>query len=306
MPQNTKEEKADYWKTYSEKNKEELQRKRNEYRLANLEECRRKNRERMRITFARKREESKDQRAEQRLEKKAKSKALKEFKCTPKYKASIRLKKKEIAQANHKRFPNKTRKRGEVRNDGMVFWRYSMERIAEIIEDLEVWLTPEEFEPKNKREQKAAFKNMKATCPKKLKKRSTEYREKNREKLNRYVVERNKNPIECMKHRCRARLQAAIRLRGWIKPCKTSEMLGCDWETLKLHIESQFLPKMNWENRKLWHIDHFHPLGDAKSIEDVVRLSHYTNLRPMWAKDNHKKWKHLPTNGLQIPLLIQS
>lgn len=62
---------------------------------------------------------------------------------------------------------------------------------------------------------------------------------------------------------------------------------------------------MTWENRDQWHIDHFHPLSDAKTIEDVLRLSHYTNLRPLWDTDNFKKSDKLPTKGLQIPLLLQ-
>jgi hypothetical protein len=45
---------------------------------------------------------------------------------------------------------------------------------------------------------------------------------------------------------------------------------------------------MNWDNRGLyngqrnygWDIDHIIPLATAKTIEDVIKLNHYTNLRP--------------------------
>ena len=54
---------------------------------------------------------------------------------------------------------------------------------------------------------------------------------------------------------------------------------------------------MNWENwghgknNTTWHIDHIIPLSSAKTIEEVEKLNHYTNLRPMWGSDNIKKGK---------------
>lgn len=66
-------------------------------------------------------------------------------------------------------------------------------------------------------------------------------------------------------------------------------MLGCDWHHLKTHLESKFVDGMSWENRSLWHIDHIIPLASAKSVEEVVRLCHHTNLQPLWAKDNIRK-----------------
>ena len=46
---------------------------------------------------------------------------------------------------------------------------------------------------------------------------------------------------------------------------------------------------MTWENRSDWHIDHIIPIASAITEEDVIRLNHYTNLRPLWAKDNLAK-----------------
>jgi hypothetical protein len=43
---------------------------------------------------------------------------------------------------------------------------------------------------------------------------------------------------------------------------------------------------MSWENRRLWHIDHIIPLALAKNEDQLIKLNHYTNLRPLWAKDN--------------------
>lgn len=71
----------------------------------------------------------------------------------------------------------------------------------------------------------------------------------------------------------------------------TFNIVGCTPIELKEHIEKQFLEGMTWENYGFrgWHIDHIIPLASVDSNDDVYRLSHYTNLQPMWASDNYKK-----------------
>lgn len=51
---------------------------------------------------------------------------------------------------------------------------------------------------------------------------------------------------------------------------------------------------MTWENKGLysgelnygWDIDHIIPLSTAKTEEDVIKLNHYTNLKPLYSKIN--------------------
>ena len=91
--------------------------------------------------------------------------------------------------------------------------------------------------------------------------------------------------------RLRGRLWDA--LRGRRKIGSHIEKLGCGIEELKKHLENQFREGMTWENygHKGWHIDHKIPLSafDLTNPEQLSKACHYTNLQPLWAKDNLSK-----------------
>ena len=48
---------------------------------------------------------------------------------------------------------------------------------------------------------------------------------------------------------------------------------------------------MTWKNHSVkgWHIDHIIPMDSAKSPKDIEKIMHYTNLQPMWSKENISK-----------------
>jgi hypothetical protein len=81
----------------------------------------------------------------------------------------------------------------------------------------------------------------------------------------------------------------AFRRRGYGKSKKTAQLLGCSWDEAKSQIERQFLSGMDWDNYGKWHFDHITPISTAKTKEDVIRLCHISNLRPMWAQENLSK-----------------
>ena len=90
-------------------------------------------------------------------------------------------------------------------------------------------------------------------------------------------------------NRMRSRLRKYLKSHNITKKNKTFDIVGCSPEFLKEHLEKQFISGMTWENRNEWHIDHIIPLSSAKTKEELNRLCHYTNLQPLWAKDNLKK-----------------
>lgn len=97
------------------------------------------------------------------------------------------------------------------------------------------------------------------------------------------------NPMNALKERIRTRLYSFLKYQNRTKSQTTLEMIGCDWETLKEHIESQFINGMTWENKDQWHIDHIIPLASANTEKEILKLAHYTNLQPLWAIENLQK-----------------
>lgn len=92
--------------------------------------------------------------------------------------------------------------------------------------------------------------------------------------------------------RLRRRVRHALARKA--KSKGTLKLLGCDGETLMKHLESLFKPGMSWLNRgSVWHIDHIRPCAtfDLLKVSEQRKCFHYTNLQPLFAKENLKKGK---------------
>lgn len=99
----------------------------------------------------------------------------------------------------------------------------------------------------------------------------------------------------------RARLRMA--LKSGQKVGSAVRDLGCSVEELKKRFESMFYqnPKtgemMTWENygKFGWNIDHIKPLAsfDLTDRKQLLEACHYTNLQPMWWRENMKKFAHI-------------
>jgi hypothetical protein len=115
----------------------------------------------------------------------------------------------------------------------------------------------------------------------------------NKESLNeRRKEKRNlqmQNPLFATAKRLRDRIRGVFKREGIPKNKTTQQLLGCDWQTAKDHLESRFVGGMSWDNMGKWHIDHIKPLSSATTEEELISLCHYSNLQPLWAFDNMSK-----------------
>ena len=115
-------------------------------------------------------------------------------------------------------------------------------------------------------------------------------RSKNVDRYNEYMVNKRKNdPIFKLSFNVRKRLHKFLKINNITKNNKTFEIVGCNPKFLKEYLEIQFKDNMSWDNYGEWHIDHIIPLSSAKTEEEIYKLSHYTNLQPLWAEDNLRK-----------------
>jgi hypothetical protein len=114
------------------------------------------------------------------------------------------------------------------------------------------------------------------------------YREKNRINARRRRVER-------IDVRLRSRISSQFRycLGTGKGGAATESLLGYSIHDLRVHLERQFLPGMDWRNMGEWHIDHIVPLASftitGPDDPELRRAWALTNLRPLWAADNIRK-----------------
>jgi hypothetical protein len=150
-----------------------------------------------------------------------------------------------------------------------------------------------------------------------IKKTGKKYRESNRESKNKYLKEwrqknseeikkyrrkkykqtRKNNPLFKLKENIKRLIRQSFKAKNHTKKTNSSKIIGCSFEQFKIHIEQQFDSWMNWNNygvykinsNRTWQIDHIVPLATAKTEEDIIKLNHYMNLRPLCSKENLDK-----------------
>jgi len=133
-------------------------------------------------------------------------------------------------------------------------------------------------------------------------KRSKEYKDTHPE----YVIrcrkatilwEKNKrktDPLFKLKGNIRSLIRGTFKRKNVKKTKRTLLILGCTIEYFREHLENQFEHWMNWGNHGKyngtycfgWDIDHIIPVSNGVTEEDIIKLNHYTNLRPLCSKIN--------------------
>jgi len=122
-----------------------------------------------------------------------------------------------------------------------------------------------------------------------------EYYESNKNKLlsrqyQRAKERKQEDPVYKLRCYLSASISKAFKKQQAIKSDSTLSIIGCSLDEFKQHIESQFEPWMNWDNYGIrnpqavnttWDLDHIIPISSATNEEDIKRLNHYTNFKPL-------------------------
>lgn len=125
--------------------------------------------------------------------------------------------------------------------------------------------------------------------------KNKKYKEDNKEKINENNRNRYNNDFEYrFKILVKNKIIKSFLRYGYKKSNKIYDILGCSYDEFKLYLESKFENWMNWNNRGLyngdynygWDIDHIIPLSSANTIDEIIKLNHYTNLQPLCSKIN--------------------
>ena len=152
--------------------------------------------------------------------------------------------------------------------------------------------------------------------------RTAEYRKKNREhvltlsratdKLRRLNpkridwISRNRKKLlaenPSFRISCAWRVNMANNIRremaGAEKHASTVDLLGCSIQEYMRHLESKFKPGMTWENygRNGWHMDHIKPCCSFDLTTEAGQRAcfHYSNIQPLWARENMSKGGRTP------------
>lgn len=104
--------------------------------------------------------------------------------------------------------------------------------------------------------------------------------------------ERNRRANDSLydfKKNIKSTISRSISSNGYRKKSRTQVILGCSYEFVRRYFERQFTDGMSWDNYGEWEIDHIKPMSSAKTEEQAIELNHYTNLQPLWKKDNREK-----------------
>jgi hypothetical protein len=165
-------------------------------------------------------------------------------------------------------------------------------------------ISNKKYREKNKEKIKEKIKLYKELNKDKIKISRKKYREKNKEKIklywkeyyeknkkylfNQFYKKRNENPLLKLKQSIRCNIKNSFKYKrtGFKKNSRTEVILGCTIEEFVIYIQSQFKKGMTLENHGQWHLDHIIPLASATTEDEIIKLNHYTNFQPLWAKEN--------------------
>lgn len=177
------------------------------------------------------------------------------------------------------------------------WWRENRERILP-----EKRIKSNRYYHGNREKSLKATRDWQKKHPERTRATKAKWLEANREKFKQVQrdsrIRRISNPAFRLRQNLSIRISKAISKNG--KKCaKTADILGCSLDSFRMYLESRFEPGMSWENYgRVWHIDHIMPCAifDLSKPEHQKRCFHFSNLQPLFAKDNMSKRDKAPSS----------
>lgn len=130
----------------------------------------------------------------------------------------------------------------------------------------------------------------------KVTKRQQEYYQRNKSAFTKSALKRVHNDVQFkLRKALRHCVYIAIISKPGFENTKTETLIGCSISEFKKHIEQLFSEGMQWDTYGRlkngsygWEIDHIKPCAsfDLTSATAKLECFHYTNMRPLWRKDN--------------------
>lgn len=155
----------------------------------------------------------------------------------------------------------------------------------------------------HKEERRLYKKEYRKNNKEKIQQYGKDYYQNNKPSIYAYIAQKQEtDPLFKSRLRIRQIMLESFKRKNTKKNNKTEKILGCSFQFFKGYIEGKFKKGMTWDNQGEWHYDHIIPLSIAKTEEEIIKLCHYTNFQPLWAKDNMQKSDTVPYN-VQFKLL---
>lgn len=134
-----------------------------------------------------------------------------------------------------------------------------------------------------------------------LNKKSNEYNKKyyqeNKEEILEYKkqyrrIRRNNDPTFKLSCNIRCSVLHSLNNNGYTKSSRTFEILGCSYEDLLKHLNTN--PYGFIYGEEGLDVDHIVPISSASTEEEVIKLNHYTNFQLLPSEYNRYIKRELP------------
>lgn len=164
-------------------------------------------------------------------------------------------------------------------------------------------------EQERKAKQRAAYLRRRETPEYKARERERNRRRVRKDYARSYNKEdRATNPLRRTKETMARRFKDIS--NGRASPERVYEHIGCTWPEFLAYTEAQFKPGMTWQNQGYeWDYDHILPVTWFQHIwgdntKAVATAWHYTNLQPLWKRDNQRKGNKIVLSHLTPEMTV--